>query len=113
MHLLSKKIIQESDMPNDMAQRAITFPQVSAENAGLEPWRLQRLKQIVGKLNSFTYNQYKYDLLAKLVKLHDASDHLEITWSSSPSAAERTVTSEVWKEIANIETNHVSHIAQS
>lgn len=99
-------------MGNLAAARAIQIPKLSASNSDAEPWRIQRLNQIVGKLNSFSYNRYKYDLLAKLKQLHDENDALQITWSSKPSAAERAVTAHLWTEVSESESALVSHVSR-
>ena len=80
---------------NPIKQHAIHIPELTAKNADAEPWRIQRLKRIVGQLNSFAYGQIKYDLLKKIVHLHDENNMLKITWASEPSTAERMLTREV------------------
>lgn len=79
-------------------QQAIRIPKLSAKNADAEPWRIQRLKRIVGQLNSFSYGQYQQGLLKKLVSLHDENNTLRITWATEPSATERKYTRELWRE---------------
>jgi len=88
---------------------AFKLPVLSAANANAEPWRIQRLNQIVGRLNTFSYNRYKYDLLAKLAKLHDENDALQITWNSDPTAAEKTVTAYLWSEVLHTDQAMISH----
>lgn len=88
---------------------AIKIPKLSAANANSEPWRIQRLNEIVGRLNTFSYNRYKYDLLAKLAKLHDENDALQITWNSDPTAAEKTVTAHLWSEVLSTDQALISH----
>jgi len=54
---------------NQSTQHAIFIPKLSATNSELEPWRIQRLKRIVGQLNSFSSCVYKSTMLEKLVSL--------------------------------------------
>jgi len=62
-----------------------------------------------GEFNTFSYNRYKYDLLAKLAKLHDENDALQITWNSDPTAAEKTVTAYLWSEVLHTDQAMISH----
>jgi len=106
-------MLQDQDFHSfqDNKQKAIKIPKLTASNAELEPWRIQRLKRIVGELNSFVYNHYKLNLMNKLLCLHDDNGTLKITWSSDPTLAERTVVREVWSETAQSEDYRVHHLA--
>ncbi len=96
---------------NQSTQHAIFIPKLSAKNSDSEPWRIQRLKRIVGQLNSFSHGRYKQALLEKLVSLHDENNTLQITWASEPSTTERRFTNEAWSEEAQHTSGKIHHIS--
>ena len=103
--------LQELNRDDDMEQQGWPGPvsreglavSVDANRSDEEPWRLERLRSVLGWMEAHTFNA----TLCFLASLYDHKGTLTVVWIHQPTQRDRQVVENAWEAHNECHVEHV------